>query len=130
MSPFFERNAPKSTALEDALAAFARLVAAEVVRELRSGPSDLVSQAVSPLGKRRHCAAVRERVSRGDAGGCIVGRVYYLTPGALKEELSKGKVPKRRSSNVKPIAAAPRDEVAALREELGIVMQAGRGRAA
>lgn len=110
------------SALEDVLATFARLVAAEVVRELRSGPSDLISQANSPLGKRRHCAAVRERVNRGDAGGAIVGRVYYLSPSALKEELAKGKVPKRQAATAKPIAAAPPDELAALRDELGIVV--------
>ena len=116
------------TTLEDVLRAFARLVAAEVVRELRSGPSDLVSQSASPLGKRRHCAAVRERVARGDAGGCIVGRVFYLSPAALREELAKGKAPKRRAPAAKAVAAAPRDELAALRAELGI--ETGTGRAA
>jgi len=121
-----------ASALAEVLATFARLVAQEVVRELRSGPSDLVSQANSPLGKRRHCAAVRDRVTRGDAGGCIVGRVYYLTPAALQEELAKGKAPKRRaaSASAKPTAAAPRDELAVLRAELGIVVPTGSARAA
>jgi len=118
------------SALDDAVAAFARLVAQEVVRELRSGPSDLISQAVSPLGKRRHCAAVRARVNRGDPGGAIVGRVFYLTPEALREELAKGRAPKRRAGGVKSIAAAPRDELAALRAELGIIVPAVQGRAA
>jgi len=119
-----------ASALDDVLATFARLVAQEVVRELRSGPSDLVSQANSPLGKRRHCAAVRDRVTRGDAGGCIVGRVYYLTPAALQEELAKGKAPKRRAVSAKPTAPAPRDEIAALRASLGIVVPTGSARAA
>jgi hypothetical protein len=108
-----------ANALHDVLVTFASLVAREVVRELRSGPSDLIPQATSPLGKRRHCAAVRARVQRGDSGGCIVGRVYYLTPAALQEELAKGKVPKRRATAT---ATAPRDELAELRAELGIVL--------
>jgi hypothetical protein len=115
------------SALDDVLATFARLVAAEVVRELRSGPSDLVSQAASPLGKRRHCAAVRARVSRGDPGGCVVGRTYYLTPAALQEELAKGKAPKRRVARAKTPA---RDEFAELCDELGIVVPVGTKRAA
>lgn len=108
--------------LEEVLGKFAELVAAHVVRELRSGPSDLVPQASSPLGKRRHCAAVRARVQRGDAGGCVVGRIYYLTPQALNEELAKGKPPKRRASVVN--VNAPHDELAQLRAELGIVVSA------
>ena len=123
MEPFNTNNA-----LENVLATFARLVAQEVVRELRSGPSDLFSQANSPLGKRRHCAAVRDRVARGDAGGCIVGRVYYLAPVALQEELAKGKVPKRRVAHAK--ANPPRDELAELRAGVGIVVPSDRSRAA
>lgn len=118
------------SALDDVLATFARLVAQEVLRELRNGPSDLVSQAASPLGKRRHCAAVRARVVRGDAGGCVVGRTHYLTPEALKQELAACKPPKPRGANAKPMAAAPRDELAELRAELGIVVPGGRKSAA
>lgn len=107
------------SALEDVLATLAKLVAAEVVRELRSGPADLVPQGASPLGKRRHCAAVRARVAKGDPGGCVVGRTHYLTPDALKQELAACKPPKRRRPVLKAVAAAPRDELAALCDELG-----------
>lgn len=107
------------SALDDVLATLAKLVAAEVVRELRSGPADLVPQGASPLGKRRHCAAVRSRVAKGDTGGSIVGRLHYLTPEALREELAACRPPKRRAPALKAVAAAPRDDLAALCDELG-----------
>lgn len=106
--------------LDGVLETLARLVAQEVIRELRSGPSDLVSQATSPLGKRRHCAAVRARVARGDSSGCVVGRTHYLTPDALREELARSKAPKRKAAKARASQATPHDELADLREELGL----------
>src|SRR6187402_3803037 len=108
-----------SQTIETAIATFAKLVAQEVIRELRSGPSDLVSQATSPLGKRRHCAAVRARVQRGDAGGSIVGRIYYLTPAALQEELAKGRPRERKVATAPPAVGAPTDQLAELRARMG-----------
>jgi hypothetical protein len=113
------------------LGELAKLVAAEVVRELRSGPSDLVPQAASPLGKRRHCAAVRARVARGDSGACIVGRTHYLAPAALHEELRAISRPAKRKSAPK-LAAFQRstgDDLAALRAELGLERAARKGAA-
>lgn len=110
---------------DELLGALARLVAAEVVRELRSGPSDLVSQATSPLGKRRHCAAVRARVARGDSSACIVGRAHYLTPAALAEELSAGSKGKRRAPKLKAVTAPASDDLAELRAELGLERRKG-----
>jgi hypothetical protein len=104
-------------ALDGLLETLATLVAREVVRELRSGPSDLVSQASSPLGKRRHCAAVRARLARGDSSACVVGRTHYLTPQALRDELAGCKAPKRTTV---PLRQGPPDELAALRQELGL----------
>jgi len=120
-------SVPASEAALAALSAFAEilapLVAREVARALRNGPEDLVSQATSPLGKRRHCAAVRARVARGDSSACIIGRTHYLTPEALRAELAACKAPKRKAHSAKP---APRDDLAALRKELGIELaQAG-----
>jgi hypothetical protein len=109
-------------ALDGVLATFATLVAREVVRELRSGPADLVSQATSPLGKRRHCSAVRTRVARGDSSACVVGRAHYLTPEALRDELARCKAPKRKTAATQP---APLDELASLRTELGLERRAG-----
>jgi hypothetical protein len=47
---------------------FARLFAREIVRELRDDSSGWVDQHGSPLGNRRHCAAVRRRLTAGLAG--------------------------------------------------------------
>ena len=116
----FETEGAARVALETFARVLAPLVAQEVVRALRSGPSDLVSQAASPLGKRRHCAAVRLRVARGDGSACIVGRLHYLTPQALHEELAACAAPKRQSLHGKTSKVAPRDDLAALRAELGI----------
>lgn len=112
------------SAVDDVLATLAALVAKEVVRELRAGPSDLISQAASPLGKRRHCSAVRARMARGDGSACIVGRAHFLTAAALREELVACKAPKRRApARAAVIASTQRDELAELRAELGIIIQ-------
>ncbi len=48
-----------------------------------------VSQACSPLGKRRHTAACRRRIELGEGGARIVGRRHDLSPEALQDELNK-----------------------------------------
>jgi len=77
---------------DEALAAFARVlapfVAAEVVRELRAGSEHMIGQAGSPLGPRRHAAAVRRRVQNGQGGAVIAGRRLLLSREALNEELA------------------------------------------
>jgi hypothetical protein len=53
----------------------------------RSGAAGYVSQKQSPLGSRRHRAAVERRIE-GHAGGAYrVGRNHFLTSEALVEEL-------------------------------------------
>jgi hypothetical protein len=47
-----------------------------------------VNQHTSPLGRGRHCAAVKRRVASGDPGACMVGRKHSLSPEALAEELA------------------------------------------
>lgn len=70
---------------------FARLVA----DELRGGDISLVSQSTSPLGARRHNAAVRRRIAehaRGElaiSGASIVGRRHMLTQEAVAEEMGR-----------------------------------------
>lgn len=90
-------------------------LADRIVAKLSTGsPADMVDQASSPLGKRRHCAAVRERVTRGAPGAAIVGRKHLLSREELQKELavvSKTRAPRR---------VAPIDPVAELRKELGI----------
>lgn len=71
------------------LEAFAELVAENVVKRLRANEPDMVAQETSPLGRRRHCAAVQRRVAAGLPGAAIVGRKHLLTQAALGEELTK-----------------------------------------
>lgn len=70
------------------LEVFADMVAARVVERLRATDTDTVPQERSPLGRRRHCAAVRRRVAAGQHGAFVVGRRHLLTQEALQEELA------------------------------------------
>jgi hypothetical protein len=74
--------------LSGALNAFAELVARHVVRELRAGANEMVAQAGSPLGPRRHAAAVRRRVANGEGGAVVAGRRLLLTKEVLADELA------------------------------------------
>jgi len=94
------------------------LLADKIVARLAAGTRpDMLDQAGSPLGRRRHIAAVRARAARGDAGAAIVGRRHLLTREALEAELQA--VAKR-----KPKKATPRDELAAARERYGLQKRA------
>ena len=108
------------SALEGALAAFARelapLVAREVVAQLRSGNVDMIDPVSSPLGRKRHCAAVRRLVASGTPGAAIVGRRHLLSADALQAELATlSKKPQR----VRSKAPAP-DEFAELRSRFDL----------
>lgn len=63
------------------------LAFASVVRSVEGGWLD---QEFSPLGSRRHIAAVRRRIARRKPGSeldaVVVGRRYLLTVDALAEE--------------------------------------------
>jgi hypothetical protein len=48
-----------------------------------------IEQGKSPLGRRRHCAAVRRMVAAGDGRAFIVGRKHFLTADALAEEMAR-----------------------------------------
>ena len=85
------------------LEAFADMVAARVIERLRATDQDMVSQTRSPLGSRRHCAAVRRRVAAGQHGAFVVGRKHLLTQEALQEELA---MQKPRNLSV-PVPATP-----------------------
>jgi hypothetical protein len=92
-------------------------LADKIVSRLTAGTrADMVDQAMSPLGRRRHIAACRSRVARGEAGAAIVGRRHLLSRDALRAELDAvaKRVPRKR------VAAPPIDELAELREELGL----------
>lgn len=82
--------------------------------EHRADRRDWTDQNASPLGRRRHVAAVRRRVAAGDAGAALVGRRALLSATALDEELalfSKG--PRK----VETVETGPE----ALRRKLGLV---------
>jgi hypothetical protein len=79
-----------SSPLDALLDEFATRVAAHVIRQLRGPASaDMVAQAASPLGSRRHCRAVRRRIEAGKGGAAIVGRRFLLSAEALREELAR-----------------------------------------
>jgi hypothetical protein len=50
--------------------------------------TDWITQTTSPLGRVRHCTAVRKRVATGKPGAAIVGRDFQLSREALQEELA------------------------------------------
>ncbi len=96
-------------------AADVHAIAVAVAAELRAGDVKMTDQAGSPLGRRRHIAAVRRRVATGEPGACIVARRYLLSPEALAEELAaQSKKPR------KVPAQAAVDDLADLRAQCGL----------
>ncbi len=102
------------TAFETELRALIRAEVRDAVREAIRGGDDMVNQSASPLGRKRHAAAVRRRVAAGESGAAIVGRDFLLNREALAEELAAQSKRPRKS---KP---APVDEVAALAQAFGL----------
>ncbi len=62
-------------------------IADKVLDRLRGGGHGWHDQSASPLGRRRHIAAVRRRVAAGAGGAAIVDRAHLLSREALAEEL-------------------------------------------
>lgn len=86
-------------------------------REASAQRRDWTDQGSSPLGRRRHVAAVRRRVDAGDEGAAMVGRRAMLSASALADELAAASTSKRPAL-AKPDAAAGPD---ALRAKFGLV---------
>jgi hypothetical protein len=108
-----------STALDALLDELAARVAAQVVERLRGpAPADMVPQEASPLGRRRHCAAVRRRLAAGSGGAAVVGRRHLLSAEAIREELE------RASKRARATEASP---VAGIREQLERELRMVRG---
>jgi hypothetical protein len=97
------------SALDQLVDELAHRVAAIVLERLRRGDPDMVDQVRSPLGRRRHCAAVRRRLARGEAGAAVVGRAHMLSPEALSEEL--GRASSRGAPSPTPPAHSVRAEL-------------------
>jgi hypothetical protein len=96
------------TALDSLIDEIADRVAARVAERLRAGEPGMIDQSASPLGRRRHCAAVRRLVARGEPGAAIVGRRHLLSREALADALARcGKA-----------AAAPVQQGGGVRDEL------------
>ena len=97
-----------SRALEVLADVIADRVAARLLGDQRPGWMD---QASSPLGRRRHCSAVRLRVAAGLSGAAVVGRRHLLSSEALAEELATGGRGKRPDRS-RGVAAELRTELA------------------
>ena len=75
----------------------------------------MVEQGASPLGSRRHCAAVRGRLDHGEPGAAIVGRRHLLSAAALAEELGRTSALRAR-----PKQQAGESAANMLRRDLGL----------
>lgn len=74
---------------DDTLGMLGKVIGDAVVASIARS-SMYISQRESPLGRYRHCAAVRRRMCElpEDKWECAqVGRFYYLTPEGLRQEL-------------------------------------------
>lgn len=117
-------SASAADPLAGLLDALAEKVADLVVARLTAGTqAGTVDQCGSPLGRRRHIAAVRKRVGTGVAGAAIVGRRHLLTREALQEELGTASM-KPRKANGAAVAVEPVDAMAELREKYGLERRA------
>ncbi len=85
-----------------------------IAAEERQQRSDWPDQQTSPLGRKRHCAAVRRLIAEGSPGAAKVGRRHLLSPEELAAELQR--VSRTRAKSEK--AASVADE---LRAELRLV---------
>ena len=80
---------------EDIVGWFFGLLREAIRLELRSQSQgdEWVSQKGSPIGNRRHCAAVRSRIANGEGGAERRGKRFLLMTQALCEERTRGGPP-------------------------------------
>jgi hypothetical protein len=110
----------------DKLVETARDVIREVVRESAASELKLIDQRGSPLGRNRHCAAVKRRVFEGKEGAWVVGRRCLLSAQALREELDDlGRRGSVHRDN-KPDKPSPRSAREKLEHKLRLLRTAGR----
>jgi hypothetical protein len=92
----------------------------DAARAAAAARRDHVDQRSSPLGARRHCAAVKRRVAQGAEGAAVIGRRHLLSQEALADELaalSRRPAVAQSASPAAPAGASPE----ALRAKLGLV---------
>lgn len=100
--------------LAAALDVLADALADRIAQRLLTGQHDgWIDQSASPLGPRRHRAAVKRRIQAGEPGAAKVGRRHLLSKDALEAELGAGSSTKKA-----PAAPSIADE---LRAELRLV---------
>ena len=79
--------------MEDFLQRLAEELAPRIKAELEK-TSAWVDQKGSPLGRNRHCAAVKRRMAEGLEGAYVApGNRCMLTPAALREEMQRTMTP-------------------------------------
>jgi hypothetical protein len=88
---------------------FERLIAA---LESEKPLAEMIAQDASPLGRRRHCAAVKRRIASGAPGAALVGRRHLLNADALEEELTRVSGQRRPPAAASPAPEDVRDELA------------------
>jgi hypothetical protein len=89
-----------NSAVLQAFAPYLDEIADRLAARLEQRRAREVSQKDSPLGPRRHRAAVNRRLANKEGGAGKVGRNHYLTPEAVREELA------RDASSASPAPAA------------------------
>jgi hypothetical protein len=108
---------PSESLVEFARAeALARKLEKVMRAELRGESPRWIEQAFSPLGPRRHIAAVRRRMSEAETqgkspvelGAAVMGRRYLLTPESMAEELAR--LPEERLAKARAAANDVDDE--------------------
>jgi hypothetical protein len=95
----------------------------EAAAEERALRRDWIDQSASPLGRRRHCAAVKRRIAAGEDGAALAGRRQLLSQEALDAELA---ALSKRPAAAKPAAIAAAAGPDQLRARLGLVGGARR----
>jgi hypothetical protein len=115
-------------AIADALDELASIIAERVWLRFQQGTPNMIDQSKSPLGRRRHCYAVRRRISEHQPGAAVVGRRHLLTQEALTEELSRLGFGDRRPTTGRASPTPSKGESVAdkLRRELGLLKDARR----
>lgn len=68
--------------------------------EQRQARVDWTDQRKSPLGAKRHCAAVRRLLADGLPGAAVVGRKHLLSAEALDAELCRSSPNKAKNKGV------------------------------
>ena len=101
-------SGPSKALFDELFEQFADAVAEKIVQRMQSGPGTYVDQSTSPLGRRRHIAAIRS----GKLPGTRVGRQYLARAADVEAFV--------RSTHSEVDDSDPVDTVDELAVELGL----------